>query len=91
MHGYIVLSLLTGVRPEEARALRWDRVHLDAEIPYVEVSRSVRIDGDVKTPRSRRTLAIAGYVVQVLREHRERQAVKAARARWQGNGLVFSA
>lgn len=89
MHAYIVVSLLTGLRPEEVRALRWDRVHLDTEIPYVEVWRSVRLGGDVKTPKSRRTLAIAGYVVQVLRDHRKRQAVKAARANWRENGLVF--
>jgi integrase len=45
MHAYIVLSLLVGVRPEEARALRWDRVHLepgDGRPPYVEVWRSAR-------------------------------------------------
>ncbi|WP_210414756.1 site-specific integrase [Microlunatus elymi] len=89
MHAYIVVSLLTGLRPEEVRALRWDRVHLDAEVPFVEVWRSVRVGGDVKTAKSRRTLAIAGYVVQVLEEHRERQAVKAARSDWQDNGLVF--
>ena len=29
MHNYIVLSLLTGGRTEELRALRWDHVHLD--------------------------------------------------------------
>jgi integrase len=26
MHGYVVLSLLAGIRTEEARALRWDHV-----------------------------------------------------------------
>lgn len=89
MHAYIVTSLLTGLRPEEVRALRWDRVHLDAAVPFVEVWRSVRVGGDVKTPNSRRTLAIAGYVVQVLEQHRERQAAKAAQGGWRDNGLVF--
>ena len=28
-HHYIVVSLLTGARTEELRALRWDHVHLD--------------------------------------------------------------
>lgn len=48
-------------------------MHPQVELPYVEVWRSVRIGGDVKTSRSRRTLALAGYVVQVLQEHRERR------------------
>lgn len=28
LHAYIVVSLLTGIRTEEARALSWDRMHL---------------------------------------------------------------
>ena len=31
MHAYIVLSLLTGIRTEEARALRWVHVELDGD------------------------------------------------------------
>jgi integrase len=60
---YAVLSLCTGIRTEEARALRWDHVDLGnpgsepARIPSVAVSRSVRAKGDTKTTRSRRTLA----------------------------------
>jgi len=29
MYAYIVVSLLTGLRPEETRALQWKHVHLD--------------------------------------------------------------
>ncbi|MGY4644417.1 site-specific integrase [Cellulomonas sp. URHB0016] len=94
MHVYIVLSLLVGVRPEEARALAWDRVHLDVQgtIPaHIEVWRSVRFGGDTKTPRSRRTIAISGYVAAVLQRHRELQeeARTGARDGWKENGLVF--
>ena len=32
MDAYIVLSLLVGVRTEEARALRWDHVDLDGDL-----------------------------------------------------------
>jgi hypothetical protein len=55
-----VLSLLTGVRTEEARALTWDRLHLEpvGDVPpHVEVWRSVRKGGDTKTRKGRRTLA----------------------------------
>lgn len=31
MHPYIVVSLLTGVRTEEVRALRWDHLDLDGD------------------------------------------------------------
>ena len=44
-----VLNLLTGVRTEEARALRWDHVELAGGTAYVAVWRSVRAGGDVKT------------------------------------------
>lgn len=91
MHPYIAVSLLTGLRPEEVRALRWDRVHLDTPVPYVEVWRSLRVGGDVKTEKSRRTLAISGYVVTVL----DLQAGHVEKARsnagieWQEHDLVF--
>jgi integrase len=59
LHSYIVVSLLTGARTEELRALGWEHVHLDPDSgpPYLEVWRSVRAHGDTKTRKSRRTLA----------------------------------
>ena len=47
---YVVLSLTTGIRTEEARALRWD--HVDLEAGTVAVWRSVRSHG-VSRLRSR--------------------------------------
>jgi integrase len=77
LHAYIVLSLLSGVRTEEARALRWRDVVLlgdpDATPPLppsVSVLRSVRQSGDTKTPKSRRRLAIAAPIVDALTAHR---------------------
>jgi hypothetical protein len=51
LHAYIVVSLLTGARTEELRALRWEHVQLDPDTgpPYLEVWRSVRGHGDTKT------------------------------------------
>jgi integrase len=40
LYPYVVLSLVAGLRTEEARALRWDHVHLDADPalpPHVDV------------------------------------------------------
>jgi integrase len=80
MHAYIVVSLLTGARTEELRALTWDHVDLDGEPdgrlpvpPHVAVWRSVRAGGDTKTGRSRRTLALPKRCVDALRDLRDRQ------------------
>jgi integrase len=96
---YVILSLTTGVRTEEARALRWDHVDLDGNPaarppvpPHIAVWRSVRLHGDTKTEKSRRTLALPQNAVTALREHRKRQATArlAAGALWQDSGLVFT-
>ena len=97
MHNYIVLSLLTGARTEELRALQWEHVHLggadeDPTMPaHIEVWRSVRTGGDTKTRRSRRTLALPERCVGALRDQRDRQDAERAKAgpAWQDAGLVF--
>lgn len=86
---YVVLSLMTGVRTEEARALRWS--HVVAWVPEarewrpvaeagfrrkkyaVYVWRSVREGGDTKTEKSRRTLEIPDDVAKALKEHHAEQ------------------
>ena len=75
----IVLSLLTGARTEELRALEWQHVHLEwvGDVPpHVEVWRSVREDGDTKTEKPRRTLALPGRCIEALRKHRALQAAE---------------
>jgi integrase len=71
LEAYIVLSSLSGMRTEGARALRWDHVvawvsgqwvpvavaGFDHEQVAVFVWRAERAGGDTKTPESRRTLA----------------------------------
>jgi integrase len=71
MHAYIALCIGTGIRTEEARALRWDAVALDADVPHVQVWRSVRAHGDTKTQESRRTLALPQLAVGALKAHRQ--------------------
>ena len=99
MHAYIVLSLLAGLRTEEARALRWAHVDLDGDPaarppvpPHVAVWRSVRAHGETKTERSRRTLALPAAAVQALRAWAGSQADErlAAGDDWQDTGLVFT-
>jgi integrase len=99
MYAYIVLSLLAGLRTEEARALRWDHVDLggDPDVspavpPHVAVWRSVRVHGETKTDRSRRTLGLPQLAVDALQDLLEMQALEQAQAaeRWQDTGLVFT-
>ena len=84
-----VLAITLGLRPGELRALRWDHIDLDNGIVYVW--RSTRRDGDTKTPKSRRSLALPKRAVQALRAHKKRQAAErlAAGELWQDHGLVF--
>lgn len=96
---YVVLGLLTGARTEELRALVWADVDLtgnpDADPPvppHMKVWRSVRLDGDTKTRKSRRTIALPSRCIEVLRAQRarmDRQRVRAG-ARWHDHDLVFA-
>ncbi|MGH3232556.1 MAG: tyrosine-type recombinase/integrase [Streptosporangiaceae bacterium] len=106
LDAYITLSLLTGLRTEEVRALRWDHVvawvgaqwqpvteaGFDHEQLAMFVWRADRAGGDTKTPKSRRTLALPRRCVEALRDHRARQAEDrlAAGPLWQDHGLVFA-
>ncbi|MFI9843822.1 tyrosine recombinase XerC [Nonomuraea sp. NPDC051941] len=96
LHAYVVISLTTGVRTEEARALRWD--HVVAWIPEskswrpvtevgfnyrkfaIYVWRADRDGGDTKTRKSRRTLELPKLAAQALRQHHVRQAAHKLKA-----------
>jgi integrase len=105
LYAYIVISLMTGIRTEEVRELRWDHVvaWIDSKWqPVTEVGfyherfaiyvwRSVREDGDTKTEKSRRTLKLPGMASDALRALRTWQAAErlAAGELWRDHGLVF--
>jgi integrase len=90
LHAYVVVSLLTGIRTEEARALRWSHVvaSVDKEKQWrpvteagfdhdrfaIYVWRSVRANGDTKTEKSRRTLELPTQAAEALHMHHVRQA-----------------
>jgi len=86
----VVLSVTTGLRTEELRALRWNEVDLDAGT--VAVHRAVRATTDTKTPKSRRVLSLPRLAVRALGEHLGRQAEERllAGVLWQDHGLVFA-
>jgi integrase len=99
LYGYVVLSLLTGARTEELRALTWARVDLDGRPddadpvpPSIQVWNSVREGGDTKTRKSRRTLAIPLRGVVALRAQLslQDQEREKAGADWHALDLVFA-
>lgn len=113
LSAYVTLSLLVGLRTEEARALRWDHVAVWVAKPgewrpvtapqfakgwpdvaqfAVYVWRSARHGGDMKTGKSRRTLALPRRCVAALREQWQLQEADRERAGelWEEDGLVFA-
>jgi integrase len=92
LYGYVVVSLLAGIRTEEARELRWDHVVAGTDDPAawqpvttagfdherfaIYVWRSVREDGDTKTEKSRRTLELPAMAADALRALHTRQAAQ---------------
>lgn len=96
MEAYITVSLLTGARTEELRALTWDHIDLEGDPaaekplpPTIQLWRSVREGGDTKTRRSRRTLTLPHRAVDALRRHRQQQRATVGRD-WNREDLVFS-
>ncbi|MGW1268320.1 site-specific integrase [Streptomyces sp. NPDC002491] len=90
-----MLSLLSGVRTEEARPVTWDHIFLETKDgipPHVAVWRSVRKHGETKTRKSRRTIALPKQVVDVLEEHLSWQKQERASKgkEWSPTGRVFT-
>ena len=75
---YVAVSMLGGIRTEEARALRWSEVDLEAGT--VAVYRSVRRAAETKTERSRRVFQIPEIAVEALRDLVLTQAAARAKA-----------
>lgn len=80
LHAYVVLSLLTGARTEELRAVLWHDVDLHGQPdaappvpPSIALWRSVRAGGDTKTRKSRRTLAMPQRATDALLAHWQRR------------------
>lgn len=72
---FIMLGLYSGLRREEALALQWDCVFLDADTPYISVRRAWRADHNrpvistvLKTKAAKRDIPIPKCLVDCLRE-----------------------
>ncbi len=87
LNAYFVLSLLTGVRGEEARALGWDYVDLYGSPPQVAVLRPGRDKDAAKAGRSRCTFVLPQRAVAALRAHQSLQTLE--RARFESAGFAW--
>jgi integrase len=96
VEGLARLMLLTGLRRGEALGLRWEDVATEDEVLLIRKSLTRASDGlqlrDVKTEKSRRTIAYGEGVATVLRTRRKAQMEDRLRAggSWQESGLVFT-
>ena len=92
----LVVFALLGMRRSEVLGLKWADVDLDQG--SLRIVRGLhRVGADLvemptKTPRSRRTIPLPPYVVDVLQEHCERQEKQRVdlAERWPSSGYVFT-
>jgi integrase len=93
------MTLALGLRLGEVTGLSWNNFDLDATPPTVNIHQQLQrrprrglVLCDLKTPKSRRTLAIPDHLVATLRHHRAAQAAErlAAGPHWEDNGLVLT-
>lgn len=97
----IKLAIATGLRRGELMALKWSDIDLNAGV--LQVQRNLvrvpsklpgkgYVESETKTKKSRRSVMIASFALEALREHRSRQlhALAAAGPLWQYNNYVFS-
>jgi len=90
------VALACGLRLGEATGLKWDDI--DLTTGEVQVRQQLQRVGkafvlqDLKTDKSRRTLALPAVCLEALRAHRTRQREERlkAGARWTDTGLVFT-
>lgn len=96
LYGLWVVVLMLGLRRSEICGLHWSDVDLD--IGTLRVSRGLqRVKGELrelptKTRRSRRTVLLPALCVEVMKDHRDRQAKERAAARrgWIDTPYVFT-
>jgi integrase len=78
LHAIVAFALGTGMRRGEICGLAWGAIDLDAAVVHVERSLEETAEGlrfkPPKTRHGRRTISLPANVIDVLREHRRRQA-----------------
>jgi integrase len=100
MEALFGLALATGLRRGELMGLKWQDINLDAGVLQVRriLSRVPSkmpgkgyVEAEPKTQKSRRSVVIAPFALEALKQHRERQreAEITAGPLWQDHDFVF--
>jgi integrase len=94
---FYYLAVLTGLRPSELCGLQWDNVDLGgARLSVVKTLQRIKghglVEGQPKTERSRRSIALDPEAVSLLRAIRNQQVTQQLEAGpiWQNTGYVFT-
>ena len=94
---FIMIGLYSGLRREEALALQWDCVFLDAPTPYISVRRAWRTEHNrpvvstvLKTKAAKRDIPIPKCLVDCLREVKENSISEYVIADSKGQPLSYS-
>ncbi|CCQ96582.1 Integrase family protein [[Clostridium] ultunense Esp] len=96
-YALFMLMLTTGVRPGEAYALKWDEVDLENGRIFIKTSLYRTKDGwklkEPKTPGSRRNITIPPEMINILKEHKEKQEERKKKKAesYKDYGFVFTA
>lgn len=89
------LMVNTGLRPQEALALKWtdlDGDTLRVQRALVQISRAGKWEprNDMKADASRRNVLLDQSVLDALKAHRKTQAVEMLKSGVRGEGFIFS-
>jgi hypothetical protein len=97
LYPYLVLCLTTRLSDEEARALRWEHLHLDSDpttaLPHVVAGRYTPVPNYTPTKKTLQRLVLPDHkTIEALRLQRVQQAKARLQAgsKWQDNDLVFT-
>lgn len=94
----LILGLMTGMRPGEYLALRWEDLNWEAGAVFVQRNLHRPRGGggwtltEPKTKKSRRRVPLPRFALDLLRRHRARQAEErlAAGPLYRDNGFIFA-
>ncbi|MGB8345096.1 MAG: tyrosine-type recombinase/integrase [Ktedonobacteraceae bacterium] len=96
LEALIVVALVTGMRQGELFALRWQDISFDDKTLQVcrtvsHLTRFGYVENEPKTSRGRRMIVLPAFIIDLLKQHRERQAQARLKAgnKWIDKGLVF--
>jgi integrase len=99
-----ILALTTGMRRGELLGLKWQDIDFDNRVLHVKRALSrlptkmgkekgdLYIEADLKTKSSKRSIALTGFAISALTQHKSRQDEMKRRAGklWQDHDYVFS-